>query len=124
MNTKRGFRLIALLIAALMMVACAAGNTNSTSDTTAEGNASSGGPGELPSGGMPGGAPGGGSSSFEYSAATEITSADTQEDQTYASTTADESALIISTTDAVTITNPTVTKTGDSDGGDNCNFTV
>ena len=66
--------------------------------------------------------PGGGTSSFTYSAATEITSADTQENGTYASTTTDESALLIGTTDAVTLTNPTVTKTGDSDGGDNCNF--
>ena len=89
----------------------------------------SGGPGEPPSGmpgeppsGNPGGAPGGSTSSFEYTAATEITSADTQTDQTYTSTTADESALIVSTTDAVTIQNPTVTKTDDSDGGDNCNF--
>ena len=82
-----------------------------------------GGMGEPPSGGFGGNtAPGGSTSSFEYSAATEITSADTQENQTFASTTADESALMISTTDAVTITNPTVTKTGDSDGGDNCNF--
>ena len=82
-----------------------------------------GGMGEPPSGGFGGNtAPGGSTSSFDYSAATEITSADTQENQTYASTTADESALMISTTDAVTITNPTVTKTGDSDGGDNCNF--
>ena len=82
-----------------------------------------GGMGEPPSGGFGGNtAPGGSTSSFDYSAATEITSADTQENQTFASTTADESALMISTTDAVTITNPTVTKTGDSDGGDNCNF--
>ena len=81
------------------------------------------GMGEPPSGGFDGNTPPGGStSSFEYTAATEITSADTQVDQTYESTTADESALIISTSDAVAITNPTVTKTCDSDGGDNCNF--
>ena len=30
--------------------------------------------------------------------------------------------MLISTSDEVTITNPTLTKTGDSDGGDNCNF--
>ena len=42
--------------------------------------------------------------------------------QNYNSSTADESALLISTSDDVTIENPTVTKTGDSDGGDNCNF--
>ena len=127
MKHKSAFRLLALLLAALLMAACSAGSTNNTTDTTAEGTASSGGPegmGEPPSGGGFGGntAPGGSTSSFEYAAATEITSADTQENQTYTSTTADESALIISTTDAVTITNPTVTKTGDSNGGDNCNF--
>ena len=73
--------------------------------------------------GGPGGTPGGSSSSsIEYSGAVEITVADTQSGQTYTSTTSDESALLISTSDDVTITNPTVTKTGDSDGGDNCNF--
>ena len=71
----------------------------------------------------PGGTPPGGStSSFEYTAATEITEAAEQADQTYTSDTVDESALIVNTTDAVTIADPTVTKTGDSDGGDNCNF--
>jgi hypothetical protein len=52
----------------------------------------------------------------------EITSADTQDGLTCDSSTADESALLITTSDAVTLTNLTVTKTGDSDGGDNCNF--
>ena len=72
-------------------------------------------------GGMPGG-PGGSSADIDYVGAVEITSADSQSGQTYASTAADESALLISTGDAVEITEPTVTKTGDSDGGDNCNF--
>jgi hypothetical protein len=66
--------------------------------------------------------PGGGTSSFEYTASTEITEASETADQTYASETADESALIVNTSDAVTIVNPTVSKTGDSNGGDNCNF--
>ena len=69
--------------------------------------------------------PGGGhssSSDIDYAGAVEITSAESQSGQTYSSETADESALLISTSDAVTITNSTVTKTGDSDGGDNCNF--
>ena len=80
-------------------------------------------PGDPPSGGMPGGAPGSSSSSdIDYTAAVEITSADNQSGQTYSSTTSDESALLISTDGDVTITDPTVTKTGDSDGGDNCNF--
>ncbi len=84
-----------------------------------------GGPGGTPPDGQggPGGAPGGSSSAdIEYSGAEEITSADTQSGQTYASTTSDESALLISTSDDVTINDPTVTKSGSSDGGDSCNF--
>ena len=86
-----------------------------------------GGPGGTPpggfGGGMPGGAPGSSSSAdIDYSGAVEISSADSQSGQVYASSTSDESALLISTSDAVSITDPTVTKSGDSDGGDNCNF--
>ena len=90
-----------------------------------DGNGGPGGtpPGDPPSGGMPGGAPGSSSSAdVDYTAAVEITSADSQSGQTYASTTADESALLINTSEDVTIEDATVTKTGDSDGGDNCNF--
>ncbi len=90
-----------------------------------EGGAGPGGtpPGDPPSGGMPGGAPGSTSSSdIDYSAAAEITSADSQSGQTYTSAAADESALLISTDADVTVADPTVTKTGDSDGGDSCNF--
>ena len=93
--------------------------------TPPDGNPPSGGPGGEggQSGGFGGGTPPGGStSSFEYSAAAEITEAAEETDQIYASESADESALIINTADAVTISDPTVTKTGDSDGGDNCNF--
>ena len=156
-------KLLALLLAALLVLSLAAcGNSaadNSTSTDTSteqtetaadpgetppdtEADASSdvpgtppdgqGGPGGTPPGGQggpggahggPGGAPGGNSSSdIDYSGAAEITSADTQSGQTYTSTTSDESALLISTDAEVTITNPTVTKSGDSDGGDNCNF--
>ena len=86
-------------------------------------------PGDLPDGNSgpdgtpPGGFGGPGSSAdIEYTGTVEITSADSQSGQTYASTTADESAILISTDADVTITDPTVTKTGDSDGGDNCNF--
>ena len=86
-----------------------------------------GGPGGTPpggfGGGMPGGAPGSSSSAdINYSGAVEISSADSQSGQVYASSTSDESALLISTSDEVSITDPTVTKSGDSDGGDNCNF--
>ena len=74
-------------------------------------------------GGFGGGTPPGGStSSFEYTAAAEITEAASVADQTFISESADESALIIRTADAVTLTNATVSKTGSSNGGDNCNF--
>ena len=91
---------------------------------TPPGDPPSGEMGTPPDGGGFGGGtpPGGSTSSFEYTAATEITEATEQADQTYTSDTADVSALIVNTADAVTIINPTVTKTGDSDGGDNCNF--
>ena len=103
------------------------GNGGGPGGTPPDGNG--GGPGGTPPdgngggpGGAPGGAPGGSSADIDYSGAEEITAADSQTGQIYASTTADESALLISTSDEVTITDPTVTKTGDSDGGDNCNF--
>lgn len=85
-----------------------------------DGNPPEGGPG---GGGFGGGTPpGGATSDFTYTATTEITEAAEQADLTYQSETADESALIINTGDVVTISNPTVIKTGDSNGGDNCNF--
>ena len=80
-------------------------------------------PGDPPGGMGPGGGFGGGSSaSFEYAAATEIASAAEQNNEVYASENADESALIVNTADEVVLNGPAVTKTGDSDGGDNCNF--
>ncbi len=95
-----------------------------------DGEAPNGAPGEKPDGQAPGNPPeggggiGGGSSSadIDYHGTTEITSSDSQDGKTYASTTADESALLINTSEDVSISNATVTKTGDSDGGDNCNF--
>ena len=81
-----------------------------------------GAPPDGQGGGPGGGGPGGNSSEVVYGGATEITSAETQDGQTYASSESDQSALMISTSDDVTVTNATVTKSGDSDGGDNCNF--
>ncbi|WP_026659072.1 hypothetical protein [Butyrivibrio sp. AC2005] len=88
--------------------------------------------GEKPDGEAPGnppdGAPGGfggtgqSSADIDYEAATTITAAVESDGQTYETEIADESALLISTNEEVTISNATVTKTGDSDGGDNCNF--
>ena len=118
---------------ALMILSLLTGCSNetaavSTEETTEKAAAENGMPGGTPpekpdgEGGGPGGAPGGSSADIDYSAATEINSAANEENQTYASETADESALLISTDEEVAITNPIVSKTGDSDGGDNCNF--
>ena len=79
-----------------------------------------GGPGEGGFGGST--PPGGGSADFEYAGATEITEAAGVSNETYSSETADECALIVNTDADVTLTDITVTKTGDSNGGDNCNF--
>ena len=100
------------------------GGPGGTPPERPDGNGGPGGtPPDKPDGnGGPGGAPGGSSADIEYSGAAEITSSDSQSGQSYTSSTADESALLISTSDEVTITNPTVTKSGDSDGGDSCNF--
>ncbi len=87
-----------------------------------EGNAPDGMPPEGMGEGMPGGPGSSGSADIEYTASTVISSAETQSGQSYTSTAADESALLISTSEAVTVSDPTVSKTGDSDGGDNCNF--
>ena len=72
--------------------------------------------------GSMGGGPGGGTSSVSYTAASEITEAAEVSGETYASETADENALLIDTTESVSVTDATVTKTGDSDGGDSCSF--
>lgn len=68
--------------------------------------------------------PGGGSSSGDvtYTAAHTIDSETTETGQTYGSSNADESALMIDTKDAVAVNDLTLTKSGDSNGGDNCNF--
>lgn len=64
----------------------------------------------------------GSSSDFTYTGATEITDAQETTDGIYLSDAYDENALLIDTAEAVTLNNPTVTKGGDSDGGDNCSF--
>ncbi len=100
-------------------------DSNNENAETANNDQPGGTPPDKPDGegGGPGGAPGGSSTSgFTYAASTEITSATSETGKSYSSSTADESALIVSTDEDVVITNLTVTKTGDSDGGDNCNF--
>ena len=102
-------------ILALSLCACKTNTTTTSASTNQAPSNQNGGPGVQPPGGSS-------AADVSYKGAVEITTKDSQTGQTYASTTSDESALLISTSDEVTITNPTLTKTGDSDGGDNCNF--
>ena len=101
----------------------AAASTTAEETPAPTGSGETGQTGDRPEGTPPDG-PGGGSagSDLTYTAATEIASADTQTGQTYASGASDENALLISTAEAVTVEDPTVTKTGSSDGGDDCSF--
>lgn len=62
------------------------------------------------------------SSSATYSSAKEITKDENITDGEYKSTNADENAILISGNVKSTLSNITVSKTGDSDGGDNTSF--
>ncbi len=72
--------------------------------------------------GGPGGMPGSSSDSVSYSAVEEITESSTLNGETYKSETAEQNALSVSGDIDVTATDITVTKSGDSSGGDNANF--
>ncbi len=117
----------------------AATSTTTTSDTSSKANTdstTSDKPPAPPSGSKPGDAPGapggnggdfgggpGGSSASDitYDAVKKITSDKKESKKTYSSTSSDENALLVSGA-KVTETSLSVTKSGDSDGGDNCNF--
>ena len=73
-------------------------------------------------GNPPDGGPGTAAQSVSYTAATEISEAAVLTDENYASDTADENALLVSAAQEVQLVNSTVTKTGNSDGGDSCSF--
>ena len=73
--------------------------------------------------GMPGGnSPNGSSSSVTYNSAKEITTSENLTEGTYNSSTKDENAISVSGNVTSTLSNITVSKTGDSDGGDNTSF--
>lgn len=75
-----------------------------------------------PSGmGRPGG-PGSRQTNITYTGATELTANATETGKTYQSEKTDENALLVSTKEAVTISQPTISKTGSSNGGDNSSF--
>lgn len=73
-------------------------------------------------GNMPAMNGGGNSSSASYSAVREITSNENIESGDFSSTNADENAISVSGDIKSTLSDITVTKTGDSDGGDNTSF--
>ena len=77
------------------------------------------GPGGTPPGGNP---PGGSSGNVTYSASKEITTSEDLTSGTYSSTESDENAISVSGSIKSSLSNITVTKTGDSDGGDNTSF--
>ena len=87
-------------------------------------------PGRPPQGGRPGGQgrpggmgrPGSRNMNITYAGATELTVEATEIGKAYLSEKTDENALLISTKEAVTISQPTISKTGSSNGGDNCSF--
>ncbi|MCR4603668.1 MAG: hypothetical protein K5683_09095 [Prevotella sp.] len=60
--------------------------------------------------------------SVNYSGATMLAANATETNKTYQSDKADENALLISTKETVALSHPTISKTGSSDGGDNCSF--
>ena len=127
-----------LLILSMLLSACSAFAENSGSTPPGEppeGFDGSMPPGEPPEGfgegsrpgtppnGFGGGTPPGGSSfNFEYTAAAEISSAAETTGESYVSNASDENALLIRTGDTVSVIDASVTKTGDSDGGDSCSF--
>ena len=74
----------------------------------------------MPPGGM--GGPGSRNQNITYSGATELKTSVTEMSKTYQSSKTNENALLINTKEAVTIAQPTINKTGSSDGGDNCSF--
>ena len=105
-------------------VSCAQSENEASAGSMA-GNEMPGG-GQPPAGDPPSGAPGGGpgadSSSVSWSGATTITSRKTETGKTYSSTTASQNALLIDTSEDVTITDATVTKTGGTSASDNESF--
>ncbi len=82
-----------------------------------------GNPPEKPDGmEPPSGGPGRQNFSFEYASASKISDSAEVSGEAYSSETADENALLIDTNGSVSLSDISVTKTGSSDGGDNCSF--
>ncbi|MBQ6133359.1 MAG: hypothetical protein IJI65_04345 [Lachnospiraceae bacterium] len=79
-------------------------------------------PGEPPEGGMGGGPGGPSQSDVSWSGATTITSGTQDSGKTYISENADENALLVETSDAVELSDITVSKTGGTSSSDAYSF--
>ncbi len=114
-DMKNKTRIMTLCMAALIAVM----PLNAWAD--APGGGPQGKRGSSP-GGAPGDDPGSGSVNLVYTAAVGISKAADLTDGVYVSETSDENALLINTGESVSLTEPSVSKAGDSTGGDNCSF--
>lgn len=149
---NRSLLLFVSMILSVTMLLCACGNLSSTANETAavaptssalvvestsqntetapQGNQPQGTPpdgqpgnGNPPQGGMPGGAPGSDTSAASISGAFTVDGQTASEDgKTYAASGADESAILVSNGGSLTLTNATITSSGDSSSSDNSSF--
>ena len=123
MKTKILFMIGALMLSASLMAQVE--NERPQGQRPPMGQRPPGRPGERPGGpsgmGRPSG-PGSRNMNITYAGATELKAESTETGKTYQSEKTDENALLVSTKEAVTISQPTINKTGSSNGGDNCSF--
>ncbi len=117
-------KIICIILSVLLMISVFSGCSSSAGSSSGTQEQSSqedqGKPGGKPEGhGDPGGSSSG---DIEYSGTIEVTEETELKDEEISSSGSDESAILISSSDEVTIENVKVIKSGDSDGGDNCNF--
>lgn len=110
-----------LIVTVLILTATLAVMAQGTAQQPHGGRPRGEAPGRPPQGGRPGG-PGGRNTVIAYAGATELTAGTSETGKSYHSDKADENALLISTNDAVILSQPAVSKTGSSNGGDNCSF--
>ena len=103
------FILSAVLLASAFTFSCS-GITGSAFISSAAETGQMGGPGGQSSG------------TASYSAVKEITSDETIKDETYSSENSDENAVLATGSITAQLSDTTITKTGDSDGGDTSNF--
>ena len=103
------FILSVVLLASAFTFSCS-GITGSAFISSAAETGQMGGPGDQSSG------------TASYSAVKEITSDETIKDETYSSENSDENAVLATGSITAQLSDTTITKTGDSDGGDTSNF--